>query len=215
MNSHIPPARRSHHSLPKDIRCMQSREGYYSHMLPLHNGHRSLPRDGHYSALPDNGLVHMGQYQHPASYISSQPSYPDSLSCPSLSVLSRQSSSRASSHAPLAKSNGRAEGYNFALGSHAVTTLDGVYFWMVLLISESWKILIRQTFTCSKSNMFKFKQKTPAASLLLTLNMFHSFSYCFFCWLWTSCLLDSMERSYFWIFEFEEKLSNLTCFLKT
>ena len=40
MNSHIPPAKRSHHSLPKDFRCMQSREGYYSHMLPLHNGHR-------------------------------------------------------------------------------------------------------------------------------------------------------------------------------
>ena len=40
----------------------------------------------------------------------------------------------------------------------AVTTLDGVYFWMVLLISENWKILIRQTFTCSKSNVFKFKQ---------------------------------------------------------
>ena len=158
MNSHIPPARRSHHSLPKDITCMQSREGYYSHMLPLHNGHRWLPGDSHYSALPDNHLVHMGQYQHPASYISSQPSYPDSLSCPSLSVLSRQSSSRASSHAPLAKSNGRAEGYNFALGSHAVTTLDGVYFWMVLLISENWKILIRQTFTCSKSNVFKFKK---------------------------------------------------------
>ena len=118
MNSHIPPARRSRHSLPKDIRCMQSRESYYSHILPLHNGHRSLPRDGHYSALPDNRLVHMGQYQHPASYISSQPSYPNSLSCPPISVLSRQSSSRASSHAPSAKSNVRAEGYNFALGSH-------------------------------------------------------------------------------------------------
>ena len=118
MNSHIPTARRSHHSLPKDIRCMQSREGYYSHILPLHNGHRSLPRDGHYSALPDNRLVHMRQYQHPASYISSQPSYPNSLSCPPVSVLSRQSSSRASSHTPSGKSNMRVEGYNSASGSH-------------------------------------------------------------------------------------------------
>ena len=118
MNSHIPPAKRSHHSLPKDFRWMQSREGYYSHMLPLHNGHRSLPRDGHYSVLPDNRLVHMGQYQHPASYISSQPSYPRSLSCPPVSVLSRQSSSLASSHAPSTKSNVRAEGYNSASGSN-------------------------------------------------------------------------------------------------
>ena len=99
-NSHIPPARKTYHSLPKDIRCMQSRESYYSHMLPLHNGHHSLPEDGHYSALPNKRLVHMGQYQHPESYISPQPSYPNSLSCPPISVLSRQLVSRESSHAP-------------------------------------------------------------------------------------------------------------------
>ena len=111
MNNHIPPARRSHHSLPKDIRCMQSRESYYIHMLLLHNGHRSLPKDGHYSALPTNRLVHMGQYQHTGSYISPQPSYANSLSCPPVSALSRQSSSAASSHAPSGKSNMMVEGY--------------------------------------------------------------------------------------------------------
>ena len=73
MNNHIPPARRSHSSISKDIRYMQSHEDYCSHMLP-HNGHCSLPKDGYHSAEPDNNLAYKGQYKHRASYLSSQPS---------------------------------------------------------------------------------------------------------------------------------------------
>ena len=117
MNKHIPPARRSHSSIPKDIRYMQSHEGYFGRILP-HNGHHSLPKDGYYSAEPDNNLAHKGQYKHRVSYLSSQPSEENSLSWPPVPELSRQSSSWVSSHAPSGKSNMRMDEYNSTLGSH-------------------------------------------------------------------------------------------------
>ena len=43
MNSHIPLARWSQHSLTKVISYKKPREIYYSHILPLHNGQCSLP----------------------------------------------------------------------------------------------------------------------------------------------------------------------------
>ena len=43
---------------------------------------------------------------------------------------------------------------------------------------------------CSKLTI-----KTPIKSLLLTLNRFHSFLCCFYCWLWTSaCQLGYLEK---------------------
>ena len=62
------------------------------------------------------------------------------------------------------------------------------------LITSRHKPSEQLTFTCSKWNTRK-RHDIDAflAFLLLTPNIFHTFFWCFFCWVWTSkCLLESM-----------------------